>query len=89
MCFKLSLMLVLRLSVMLCVFNHSKKETMKRTSKSDEVEEKFLFHGTKAEYIDAICQQNFDWRIAGSSTGALYGEGSYFARDAYYARYFH
>lgn len=44
-----------------------------------------LFHGTKKLYVDAICQQGFDWRISGSSVGTLYGKGSYFARDAYYS----
>ncbi len=48
--------------------------------------ELLLFHGTRAEYIDAICQQGFDWRLSGTSTGTLYGKGSYFARDARYSK---
>lgn len=45
-----------------------------------------LFHGTKGLYVDAICQQGFDWRMCGSSVGTLYGKGSYFARDASYSQ---
>jgi len=41
-----------------------------------------LFHGTSKGNIDAICQQGFDFRL--KSTYA-YGQGSYFARDAYYS----
>lgn len=44
-----------------------------------------LFHGTRELYIDAICQQGFDWRISGSSVGTKFGKGSYFARDASYS----
>ncbi|XP_072529964.1 protein mono-ADP-ribosyltransferase PARP12-like isoform X2 [Salminus brasiliensis] len=45
---------------------------------------KLLFHGTKSKHVDAICQQNFDWRICGVH-GTAYGKGSYFARDASYS----
>ncbi|XP_066524327.1 protein mono-ADP-ribosyltransferase PARP12-like isoform X2 [Hoplias malabaricus] len=46
--------------------------------------ERLLFHGTKSKHIDAICQQNFDWRICGVH-GTAFGKGSYFARDASYS----
>ncbi|KAG8438725.1 hypothetical protein GDO86_005063 [Hymenochirus boettgeri] len=60
------------------------KEQMKKTNKGKAVEEKQLFHGTDSSYCQAICHQNFDWRICGSH-GTVYGQGSYFARDASYS----
>ena len=49
------------------------------------VDERQLFHGTKAEYVDAICRQNFDFRLSGQSYGTRYGKGSYFALEAKYS----
>ncbi|XP_066579850.1 protein mono-ADP-ribosyltransferase PARP12-like [Amia ocellicauda] len=60
------------------------KEQMEKSKEGKEVDERFLFHGTKAELIDPICEQNFDWRICGVN-GTSYGKGSYFARDASYS----
>ncbi|NXN44889.1 PAR12 polymerase, partial [Rhinoptilus africanus] len=60
------------------------KEQMQKTNGGKAVDERFLFHGTSKKYIDAICQQNFDWRICGLH-GTVYGKGSYFARDASYS----
>ncbi|ELU05154.1 hypothetical protein CAPTEDRAFT_33318, partial [Capitella teleta] len=51
-----------------------------------DVNEKLLFHGTRKEYVDAIAQQGFDWRISGLSVGTKFGKGSYFARDASYSK---
>ena len=45
-----------------------------------------LFHGTRKQYIEAICQQGFDWRICGSSVGTKFGKGSYFAKNASYSQ---
>jgi poly [ADP-ribose] polymerase 7/11/12/13 len=45
-----------------------------------------LFHGTRKQFVDVICSDGFDWRMAGVTTGALYGRGSYFARDARYSK---
>jgi poly [ADP-ribose] polymerase 7/11/12/13 len=45
-----------------------------------------LFHGTRKQYIEAICQQGFDWRMCGASVGTAWGKGSYFARDASYSK---
>ncbi|KAL4659384.1 poly ADP-ribose polymerase 12-like [Arapaima gigas] len=53
-------------------------------SKAGKVAEQKLFHGTDSKYVDAICRQNFDWRICGTH-GTAYGKGSYFARDAKYS----
>ena len=47
-------------------------------------EERQLFHGTKADTVEAICQQGFDWRVCGKH-GTVYGKGSYFACKASYS----
>ncbi|XP_057276588.1 protein mono-ADP-ribosyltransferase PARP12-like [Pezoporus wallicus] len=60
------------------------KEQMQKSNGGNAVDERSLFHGTSRKYIDAICQQNFDWRICGLH-GTVYGKGSYFARDASYS----
>ncbi|KAM4676575.1 protein mono-ADP-ribosyltransferase PARP12-like [Discoglossus pictus] len=60
------------------------KELMKKQNGGKEVEERQLFHGTNDKLIEAICQQNFDWRICGAH-GTSYGKGSYFARDSSYS----
>ena len=46
--------------------------------------EKKLFHGTSPETVEAICKQNFDWRLHGKNA-TMYGEGSYFALNASYS----
>ncbi|XP_020853675.1 protein mono-ADP-ribosyltransferase PARP12 isoform X2 [Phascolarctos cinereus] len=63
------------------------KVQMKKSNGGQEVDERFLFHGTSLEYVDAICHQNFDWRISGLH-GTSYGKGSYFARDAAYSHHY-
>ncbi|XP_053574905.1 protein mono-ADP-ribosyltransferase PARP12 [Bombina bombina] len=60
------------------------KEQMKKQRGGTEVEERQLFHGTEDKWAEAICQQNFDWRICGTH-GTSYGKGSYFAKDASYS----
>ncbi|OCT86145.1 protein mono-ADP-ribosyltransferase PARP12 [Xenopus laevis] len=60
------------------------KEQMKKVNGGKDPDERQLFHGTSDKLIDAICQQNFDWRICGDH-GTAYGKGSYFARDASYS----
>lgn len=60
------------------------KEQMKKLIQGRDVKEMRLFHGTQKTHIDAICNQNFDWRICGTH-GTVYGQGSYFARDASYS----
>lgn len=49
--------------------------------------EKWLFHGTTPDVIDAICTRNFDHRVCGKN-GTRYGQGSYFAVDASYSNDF-
>ncbi|KAK2141009.1 hypothetical protein LSH36_1185g00068 [Paralvinella palmiformis] len=47
--------------------------------------EKSLFHGvSNQEIVRCICREGFDWRVCGKH-GTLYGNGSYFARDASYS----
>ncbi|XP_039352696.1 zinc finger CCCH-type antiviral protein 1-like isoform X3 [Mauremys reevesii] len=60
------------------------KEQMKKKNGGKDVDERLLFHGTNSSHLEAICNQNFDWRICGVH-GTNYGKGSYFARDAKYA----
>ncbi|XP_055979999.1 protein mono-ADP-ribosyltransferase PARP12 [Sorex fumeus] len=63
------------------------KAQMQKRNGDEKVDERQLFHGTSSTYVDAICQQNFDWRICGLH-GTSYGKGSYFARDAAYSHHY-
>ncbi|XP_029910473.1 protein mono-ADP-ribosyltransferase PARP12 isoform X2 [Myripristis murdjan] len=60
------------------------KDKMKKKNGGKPVNEQYLFHGTDESLIEAICEQNFDWRVCGVH-GTAYGKGSYFARDASYS----
>lgn len=60
------------------------KEKMQSKNGGLPVEQRLLFHGTEQSLTQAICEQNFDWRICGIH-GSSYGKGSYFARDASYS----
>ncbi|KAA8590618.1 hypothetical protein FQN60_014552 [Etheostoma spectabile] len=60
------------------------QEQMKTRIGGKAVNEQYLFHGTDESLIEAICEQNFDWRMCGVH-GTAYGKGSYFARDASYS----
>lgn len=50
------------------------REQMKLLNEGSDVAERYLFHGTDQSLIDAICEQNFDWRVCGVH-GSLYGKG--------------
>ncbi|XP_017355286.1 protein mono-ADP-ribosyltransferase PARP12 [Cebus imitator] len=63
------------------------KGQMQKQNGGKAVDERQLFHGTSAMFVDAICQQNFDWRVCGLH-GTSYGKGSYFARDAAYSHHY-
>eukprot|EP00747_Dinoflagellata_sp_TGD_P144543 gnl/TRDRNA2_/TRDRNA2_176505_c3_seq7.p1 gnl/TRDRNA2_/TRDRNA2_176505_c3~~gnl/TRDRNA2_/TRDRNA2_176505_c3_seq7.p1 ORF type:complete len:319 (+),score=33.90 gnl/TRDRNA2_/TRDRNA2_176505_c3_seq7:1788-2744(+) len=41
----------------------------------------YLFHGTNEQAAKKICKGDFKMCLAGSSTGTLYGRGSYFAES--------
>ncbi|XP_014911579.1 poly [ADP-ribose] polymerase 12-like [Poecilia latipinna] len=60
------------------------KEQMQKRNGGKLVNQQYLFHGTEESLVDAICEQNFDWRMCGVH-GTAYGKGSYFARDATYS----
>ncbi|XP_076027749.1 protein mono-ADP-ribosyltransferase PARP12-like [Genypterus blacodes] len=60
------------------------KEQMAEKNGGKPVNQQYLFHGTDESLIEAICEQNFDWRVCGAH-GTSYGKGSYFARDASYS----
>lgn len=47
---------------------------MKERNGGRDVDERLLFHGTRESLIEAICEQNFDWRVCGVN-GTLYGKG--------------
>ncbi|XP_066580303.1 protein mono-ADP-ribosyltransferase PARP12b isoform X2 [Amia ocellicauda] len=64
------------------VYQWQKQQMKKRNGK--DVKEKLLFHGTQKSNVEAICNQNFDWRICGIH-GTAYGKGTYFATDASYS----
>ncbi|CAL4124620.1 unnamed protein product, partial [Meganyctiphanes norvegica] len=48
---------------------------------SSKADVRQLFHGTKSAVIKSICSENFDWRLHGTSTGNVYGRGTYFSPD--------
>lgn len=52
------------------------------------VTEKRVFHGTKQSNINSICENNFDWRLHGDSTGNRYGKGVSFSPISYYASHY-
>ncbi|XP_007896727.2 protein mono-ADP-ribosyltransferase PARP12 [Callorhinchus milii] len=57
------------------------KERMKKRDNGKPVDERFLFCSTDPMFVDAICNQNFEWGSC-AQVGTLYGNGRYFARDA-------
>ena len=59
-----------------------RKEKMIRMNASDSVERR-LFHGTSASVVDAICRENFDWRMCGKNATA-YGQGMRWLYTAYF-----
>ena len=52
--------------------------------KLSQVNEMNLYHGTEDTVVDAICFQNFDWRLCGKNA-TLFGQGSYFSNSAAYS----
>ncbi|CAC5392789.1 PARP7S [Mytilus coruscus] len=57
----------------------------KDTSCIGSIDERNLFHGTESlDVCHGICTNSFDFRTSGKNA-TLYGEGSYFARDARYS----
>ena len=54
------------------------------STKRAHVNEMRLFHGTDPHIVEAICKQNFDWRLHGKNA-TKYGQGSYFALNSSYS----
>ena len=66
---------------------YRKKENIapaKTDSQGSFVNGRQLFHGISPENVEAICKQNFDWRLHGKNA-TVYGEGSYFALNSSYS----
>lgn len=59
--------------IFLCCDSRQKGQMQKRNG-GKTVDERQLFHGTSSSLVDAICQQNFDWRVCGLH-GTSYGKG--------------
>ncbi|XP_074027470.1 protein mono-ADP-ribosyltransferase PARP11-like [Leptinotarsa decemlineata] len=57
-------------------------------SKVRPVQTQMLFHGTKKGNIEGICENNFDWRLSGSSTGHKFGKGVSFSPFSNYATHY-
>ncbi|KAK3587573.1 hypothetical protein CHS0354_004863 [Potamilus streckersoni] len=62
-----------------------KKEMENKAGGAGRANEMHLYHGTNPDAVDLICHANFDFRMAGESTGARYGQGAYFASEARYS----
>jgi len=52
------------------------------------VEESRVFHGTQQSNVQSICENNFNWRLHGDSTGNRYGKGVSFSPISYYASHY-
>jgi hypothetical protein len=52
------------------------------------VEESIVFHGTKQKNVPSICENNFNWRLHGDSTGNRYGKGVSFSPISFYASHY-
>jgi len=57
------------------VFDRKRRQMQRDNANGEPVNEKFLFHGTSKNAVDAICANNFDWRVCGSH-GTVYGQGN-------------
>lgn len=47
---------------------------MIKKNEGKAVNQLYLFHGTDESLTEAICEQNFDWRVCGTH-GTVYGKG--------------
>ncbi|XP_057290564.1 uncharacterized protein LOC130613242 [Hydractinia symbiolongicarpus] len=71
----------------ICHEDHSDRYERKKkelTKKVPSVNERTLYHGTEYTVVNAICAQNFDWRLCGKNA-TVYGHGSYFSTSAEYS----
>ena len=65
----------------ICGVLFSKKKKMEKEYSANE---KLLYHGTSYDAVDAICFQNFDFRVCGKNATS-YGKGTYFSTSASYS----
>ena len=68
----------------MCGFLFSKKKKMEKKHLPNE---KLLYHGTSYDVADAICFQNFDFRLYGKNA-TKFGKGTYFSTSASYSHHF-
>lgn len=59
----------------------TKAKFTKKYGRGNENEVKLL-HGTKSDNIFKICQENFDFKVAGENLSPMYGKGVYFAAES-------
>jgi hypothetical protein len=57
------------------------KEVVDRHKLRNYVNEWFLFHGTNPDAAESIAKGEFGVNLAGTTTGTLYGKGTYFAES--------
>ena len=55
-------------------FIFRKRQLMLQDNGEDDLNEFQLFHGTAADVADAICAENFDFRLSGAN-GTAMGHG--------------
>ncbi|KAH3784049.1 protein mono-ADP-ribosyltransferase PARP11-like isoform X1 [Dreissena polymorpha] len=63
-------------------FYFFKRKQMEHINGKIGANEMNLFHGTKPDIIQTVCANNLDMRLAGTNTGSIYGNGTYFASSA-------
>ncbi|XP_022344604.2 E3 ubiquitin-protein ligase MIB1-like isoform X2 [Crassostrea virginica] len=63
------------------IYSVTKNKFIKKYGRGNENEIKLL-HGTKPENVFKICDENFDFKIAGENLSPMYGKGVYFAMEA-------
>uniref|UniRef100_K1PFI4 E3 ubiquitin-protein ligase mind-bomb n=1 Tax=Magallana gigas TaxID=29159 RepID=K1PFI4_MAGGI len=63
------------------LYSVTKAKFTKKYGRGNENEVKLL-HGTKSDNIFKICQENFDFKVAGENLSPMYGKGVYFAAES-------
>ena len=58
---------------------NKKRHILKNLGFSTDLNEQLLFHGTTNRNIRDISTDNLDWRLYGTKSGNVYGEGCYFS----------
>lgn len=56
------------------VLDVRQREQMEKRNGGQAVNQQYLFHGTDPSLVEAICEQNFDWRMCGVH-GTSFGRG--------------